>query len=286
MIRYYFPDSTFENPLGFFEYAYSKKGLDHLRREFLSIEYDPDLELPDIDLDKEPVNQYFSDGPDEEPVIVTTWYRDYLSSKLFEQKKKSLELFKKRLDSCNSADEEKYVLKKFQKILIRISSLIQHNSIPLKKGNLKFIDGLIKDLERTYEYRTGISSKSIEQTAEEKLKLIVAGLISEIDFIDPAMSDEMMDFLLVANLSEFNRTIKVSCDNRQFQYVLTKFLSLGYPCGFSVNEIINHKIFLRSRDGKPYTLSNIYNVSSKNKSTNPKKFKEINKIFSQFYDEN
>jgi hypothetical protein len=278
MEKFYFSESTIENPVKFFEFALSQKGQVHLKKEFLSISYDPDFPQPEFDLEKECLVEDYYDYEDDETTRVEYWYRDFVAKKFFTEKNKSISLFSTRLDNCNTAADENYVLKKFQRILYRLIKITEKNAYPLEKNISIFLSNFINDLEKIHGYRTGLSSISLEQSVEEKLKKI----IEDLSFIKSADNDNFLHFLLCNDINSVTSKIQVLCDNRQFHYILYKFISIGYPVSFGMTEIIKSEIFLRESDGNPFTASNFYNVSSKNKSTTPKKAKEIDKVFSQF----
>lgn len=276
---YFFPESSSENPLSFFEFVYSEKGQRHLKREFLSDEFDLDnLDEPKFDLEKDTFPYIDQDIETGELTEIHYSFKDYLNQKFNRERSKSYNQFAKRIDACNSTSEEAFVLEKFHRILERCLVWVSKNHIPLKNGHIKNIQRLKSDLELTFKYRTGLSFESLDMVEIEKLKKI----ISELSFIQNADNDNFLHFLLCDNINSFTAKIQVRCDNRQFHYILDKFISIGFPVSFGMKEIIKSKIFLRDSDSKPFTASNIYNVSSKNKLTAPKKVKEIDEIFSLF----
>ena len=278
-MKYNFPESTIENPLKFFEFAYSMDGQNQLRKEYLSDTFDIDeLGDPKFDLDKDFVYNVYSDEETGECHKYKYWFKDYLNAEFKVQRNKSHNFFILRLDLCNLFQGEKYVLQKFLRIMDNCLIWVGNSNIPLLKSHLYYIKRFKTDLEQLFNFRTGLSTKSLQEIEIEKLKKI----ISELNFIEIGSNDTFLHFLLCQDTNFVKSKIQVRCDNRQFHYIMEKFMSIGYPISFGMNELIKSKIFLRASDKSPFTYSNVYNVSSKNKINKPKKAKEFDSLFSQF----
>ncbi len=139
----------------------------------------------------------------------------------------------------------------------------------------------INDLKHTFKYRAGILANSLEEIHSIKLEKMIVELI-DLDFISTDEKDRFLNFILSNDIKSFGSTIQLKCDNRQFHYIIEKFLSIGYPQTNTMKDIIESNVFLRKSDKKVFSLSNLYNASSTNKINCPKNKKKIDLIFSEF----
>ena len=281
-MNFFYPTSSIENPFLFFEFIYSEKGQSELRKEYLSYQFDLDEFDPFFDLEKDVISSYHNDSETGEEVNFDFSFISFLNSKLSSQISFSLTKFSLRIDGCNSKNEEKFVLDKFEQRFNKLIIWVENSKIPHKKENIKFLKRFINDFKHTFEYSAGIIVNSLLELHSIKLEKIIAELIAELDFISSDQKDRLLDFILSNDIKSFGTQIQLKCDNRQFHFIMEKFLSIGLPQSKTMKDIIESNVFLRKSDKKVFTFSNLYNVSSTNKVNSPKNKKKIDQIFSQF----
>jgi hypothetical protein len=137
-MNFFYPTSTIENPLLFFEFIYSEKGQSELRNEFLSFQYDLDEFEPFFDLENDVMHSSHNDSETGETIEFDFSFKSFLNSKLSNQITASLSNFSLRIDSCNSKKEEIFVHDKFEKRLYKLIVSVEDSKIPFKKENIKF----------------------------------------------------------------------------------------------------------------------------------------------------
>ncbi len=281
-MNFFYPTSSIENPFLFFEFIYSEKGQSELRKEYLNYQFDLDEFDPFFDLEKDVISSYHNDSETGEEVNFEYSFKSFLNSKLSSQIAFSLSKFSLRIDSCNSKQEEIFVHDKFEKRLYKLIVWVEDSKIPFKKENIKFLKRFVNDLKYTFEYMAGLTVHSLLELHSIKLEKIIAELIAELDFISSDQKDRLLDFILSNDIKSFDTQIQLKCDNRQFHFIMEKFLSIGFPQSVMMKDIIESNVFLRKSDKKVFTFSNLYNVSSTNKVNSPKNKKKIDQIFSEF----
>jgi len=193
----------------------------------------------------------------------------------------SLSKFSLRIDSCNSKQEEIFVHDKFEKRLYKLIVWVEDSKIPFKKENIKFLKRFVNDLKYTFEYMAGLTVHSLLEIHTIKLKKIIADLV-KLGFISSDQKDRLLDFFLSNDIKSFGSQIQIKCDNRQFHFIIEKFLSIGFPQSVMMKDITESNVFLRKSGKGVFTRSTVHNASSDNKVNSPKNEEKIDQIFSQF----
>jgi hypothetical protein len=280
-MNFFYPTSSFENPFLFFEFIYSEKGQSELRKEYLSYQFDLDEFDPVFDLEKDVMSSYHNDSETGEEVNFDFSFISFLNSKLSSQIAFSLSKFSLRIDSCNSKQEEIFVHDKFEKRLYKLIVWVEDSKIPFKKENIKFLKRFVNDLKYTFEYMAGLTVHSLLEIHTIKLKKIIADLV-KLGFISSDQKDRLLDFFLSNDIKSFGSQIQIKCDNRQFHFIIEKFLSIGFPQSVMMKDITESNVFLRKSGKGVFTRSTVHNASSDNKVNSPKNEEKIDQIFSQF----
>jgi len=280
-MNFFYPTSSFENPFLFFEFIYSEKGQSELRKEYLSYQFDLDEFDPVFDLEKDVMSSYHNDSETGEEVKLDFSFISFQNSKLSSQIAFSLSKFSLRIDSCNSKQEEIFVHDKFEKRLYKLIVWVEDSKIPFKKENIKFLKRFVNDLKYTFEYMAGLTVHSLLEIHTIKLKKIIADLV-KLGFISSDQKDRLLDFFLSNDIKSFGSQIQIKCDNRQFHFIIEKFLSIGFPQSVMMKDITESNVFLRKSGKGVFTRSTVHNASSDNKVNSPKNEEKIDQIFSQF----
>lgn len=288
-MKYYFTESTVDNPLAFFEFIYTARGLRTLEKEFLhtfivdpEVESDPIYKMEDVyDL-----HVYYDEETGDEYQDKYT-FLDHLRKKMNSEKNTSLNLFQRRIDSCNSPEEEKYVYTKFDKILDTRIDFMKKHKVAFASKHHKFLENFKNSLVRVYKFRTGKKPVTVEESFADQLSNIIYKLVSEINLTTPDKANELTDIFLSEDYTKRKSTIKICCENRQFRYVLDQ-LKERLGIRFKIKDIASSGIFLKP-GGTEFKADDLsaakYSKSASGDRAMPPKNKElIDKIFSTEYE--
>jgi len=238
--------SSKEKPFVYFEYLFTRNGLDHLLYDFItphanvqynSINYDPITGI---------LKESYVDTVTGDLINFDSTFQDYYLKYLVKEYNNSIKLIDQYIDD---QEQESFVLFYLKKNYNKLNSLLKiinsNNAINKHEDSPKPIKGLIRHIEektKNYnespgldlvkisseknikKYTSKVSKTSFGYKALETIKLqnVLQSLTLNIDLITDSIlaKEELLELLCSKNFLSKNYRINITCETTQFAYII------------------------------------------------------------------